>query len=73
MYERFEENRWPWFNESLDPDIEEFIDTAGLEDLDILDPGTCRGSQGIELAKRGHRVVCADISETALAQAEYCS
>ena len=70
MYERFEENRWPWFNESLDPDIEEFINSAGLENLDILDLGTCSGSQGIELAKRGHRVVGTDISETALAQAE---
>lgn len=70
MYERFEENRWPWFNDSLDPDIEDFIVTAGLDALDILDLGTCSGSQGIELAKRGHRVVGTDISETALAQAE---
>lgn len=70
MYERFEENRWPWFNENLDPDIEDFIVETGLDALDILDLGTCSGSQGIELAKRGHRVVGTDISETALAQAE---
>jgi len=70
MYERFEENRWPWFNENLDPDIEEFIVASGNEPLDILDLGTCSGSQGIELAKRGHRVVGTDVSETALAQAE---
>ncbi len=70
MYEQGEENRWPWFNDSLDPDIEEFIAAAGADTLDILDLGTCSGSQGIELAKRGHRVVGTDISESALAQAK---
>lgn len=70
MYESYDENRWPWFNESLDPDIEDYIAAAGPDMLDILDLGTCSGSQGIELAKRGHRVVGTDISETALAQAE---
>ena len=65
-------DRWPWCNESLDPDIKKLIHSAGLENLDIFDPGTCSGSQGIELAKLGHRVVGTDISETALAQAEYC-
>ena len=70
MYEQGEANRWPWFNDSLDPDIEEFIAAAGADTLDILDLGTCSGSQGIELAKRGHRVVGTDISESALAQAK---
>ena len=70
MYEHYEENRWPWFNEELDPDIEDFIRSTGSDALDILDLGTCSGSQGIELAKRGHRVVGTDISETALAQAK---
>ena len=69
MYETFDENRWPWFNEDLDPDIEDFIVSAGTDTFDILDLGTCSGSQGIELAKRGHRVVGTDVSETALAQA----
>lgn len=70
MYETHEENRWPWFNEDLDPDIEDYIAAAGSDTLDILDLGTCSGSQGIELAKRGHRVVGTDVSETALEQAE---
>ena len=70
MYERFEDNQWPWFNESLDPDIEQYLQTEGIEGAEILDLGTCSGSQGIELAKRGHRVVGTDVSETALAQAE---
>lgn len=70
MYERFDDNQWPWFNESLDPDIEEYLAAAGIESADILDLGTCSGSQAIELAKRGHRVVGSDISESALAKAE---
>ena len=69
MYEQVGENRWPWFSASLDPDIAEYIDEAGMSAIDILDLGTCSGSQGIELARRGHRVVGTDISETALAQA----
>jgi cyclopropane fatty-acyl-phospholipid synthase-like methyltransferase len=69
MYEQFEENRWPWFTASLDPDIEAYVDTAELASADILDLGTCSGSQGIELARRGHRVVGTDVSETALQQA----
>ena len=69
MYEQFEENQWPWFAASLDPDIEDYIDSAGIEAADILDLGTCSGSQGIELARRGHRVIGTDISESALEQA----
>jgi SAM-dependent methyltransferase len=70
MYETHARNKWPWFNEKLDPDIEEHLRVNGLNDLDILDLGTCSGSQGIELARRGHRVVGTDISETALARAK---
>jgi 2-polyprenyl-3-methyl-5-hydroxy-6-metoxy-1,4-benzoquinol methylase len=70
MYETNAQNRWPWFNEKLDPDIEEYLLANGLQGLDILDLGTCSGSQGIELAKRGHRVVGTDISETALDRAK---
>jgi len=70
MYEKYAQNKWPWFNDKLDPDIEEFLVANGSSSLDILDLGTCSGSQGIELAKRGHRVVGTDVSETALAQAK---
>ena len=69
MYETSGQNKWPWFNDKLDPDIEEYLVASGSNILDILDLGTCSGSQGIELAMRGHRVVGTDISETALAQA----
>jgi 2-polyprenyl-3-methyl-5-hydroxy-6-metoxy-1,4-benzoquinol methylase len=69
MYETYGQNKWPWFNEQLDADIDEYFNAHGLSGLDILDVGTCGGSQGIELARRGHRVVGTDISETALARA----
>jgi SAM-dependent methyltransferase len=70
MYETYGRNKWPWFNDKLDPDIEEYVVASGPNSLDILDLGTCCGSQGIELARRGHRVVGTEISETALEQAK---
>jgi tryptophan 7-halogenase len=70
MYETHARNQWPWYNDKLDRDIEEYLAGAKLASLDILDLGTCSGSQGIELARRGHRVVGTDISETALDQAK---
>lgn len=69
MYERYGQNQWPWFNGALDPDIEEYLRANGLGSLDILDVGTCSGSQGIALARQGHRVVGIDVSETALVHA----
>jgi cyclopropane fatty-acyl-phospholipid synthase-like methyltransferase len=70
MYETYGRNKWPWFNDKLDPDIEEQLVANGSKGLDILDLGTCSGSQAIELARRGHRVVGTEISDTALKQAE---
>ncbi len=69
MYDACAQNKWPWFNEKLDQDIDEYLIANRLSRLDILDLGTCGGSQAIELAKRGHRVVGTEISETALERA----
>ncbi|MEY4761867.1 MAG: hypothetical protein RLZZ200_1723 [Pseudomonadota bacterium] len=70
MYATFEANRWPWYNDSLDPDIGVFINHTTKGPIEILDLGTCSGSQAIELSRLGHRVVGTDISVTALHQAE---
>jgi SAM-dependent methyltransferase len=70
MYETYAQNKWPWFFDKLDPDLEEYLLTNGLNGLDILDLGACSGSQSIELAKRGHRLVGTEISQTALEQAK---
>ena len=69
MYATQAENRWPWFSATLDPDIEEQLRASGPQPRDILDIGTCSGSQAIELARRGHRVVATEVSDTALAMA----
>jgi cyclopropane fatty-acyl-phospholipid synthase-like methyltransferase len=70
MYETYGQNKWPWFFDKLDPDLEEYLLANGLNGLEILDLGACSGSQSIELAKRGHRVVGTEISATALEQAK---
>jgi len=69
MYEKHGQNNWPWFIDKLDPDIDEYLRASGATGLDILDLGACSGSQALELARRGHRVVGTDISETALERA----
>jgi 2-polyprenyl-3-methyl-5-hydroxy-6-metoxy-1,4-benzoquinol methylase len=70
MYETYGQNKWPWFFDRLDPDLEEYLKASAANGLDILDLGACSGSQSIELANRGHRVVGTEISETALEQAK---
>ena len=69
MYAKQARNQWPWFNEQLDPDVDEYLVANGLKGLNVLDVGTCSGSQAIALARRGHRVVGIDVSATALEQA----
>lgn len=70
MYDQVKKNVWPWYNEELDPDLENVIAESGLKSAEILDLGTCSGSQAIELARLGHKVVGSDISETALDSAK---
>src|SRR5262245_58104001 len=70
MYQTHGRNRGPWCYDRPDPDVEGFLQSGKLEAQDILDVGTCSGSQAIELARRGHRVVGTEISETALAMAK---
>lgn len=70
MYATHGRNQWPWFYDGLDPDIAQYLAAQDRGALDILDVGTCSGSQAIELARRGHRVVATEISETALSMAQ---
>jgi SAM-dependent methyltransferase len=70
MYATHGQNKWPWFYDRLDPDIEQHLRANDVGAQDILDVGTCGGSQAIELARRGHRVVATEISDTALAMAQ---
>lgn len=55
----------PWYFPTLDSDFENAI--AGLEPgARVVDLGTGPGTQAIELAKRGFRVVATDLSPTAV-------
>ena len=69
MYEVNTENEWPWFHDALDPDVEAYVGGAGAALMDVLDLGTCSGSQAIEIAKLGHRVVGTDVARSALLKA----
>jgi SAM-dependent methyltransferase len=71
MYAKGESNRWAWFNDGLDPDVAEFLETATDPIRDVLDLGTCSGSQAIGLARLGYSVIGSEVSETALEQARH--
>ncbi len=70
MYSSGEENTWAWYSDELDPDVAEFLTGHSEPCENVLDLGTCSGSQAIGMAEKGYTVVGTDISESALAQAE---
>ena len=45
MYETYGQNKWPWFNDKLDADIDEHLLANGLSGLDILDVGILRNDK----------------------------
>ncbi|BAY23944.1 putative methyltransferase [Calothrix sp. NIES-2100] len=59
----------PWFNPSLDPDVESALLTLELSNGSVLDLGTGPGTQAIALAELGFQVIATDLSETAIRQA----
>lgn len=69
MYEKAGKNIWPWFYESLDPDISEALKRFDLNSGTALDIGTCSGHQAIGFAKLGFDVTATEVSETALVDA----
>lgn len=68
MYVGGPENQWAWYNDRLDEDVSELL-TQPSGYAEILDLGTCSGSQAIGLAQMGYAVVGTDVSESALRQA----
>lgn len=64
-----EDNTWPWFSKTLDPDVINFINAHNIDSAKILDLGTCSGAQAIALANMNFEVVGTDISHTALNKA----
>src|SRR5687768_12777568 len=60
----------PWYNENLDPDLEEELEREKIFKGRILDLGTGPATQAIQLAKRGLEVTGSDVSEAAIRRAK---
>ena len=60
----------PWYNKSLDDDLEEYLHTMNLTKGRFLDLGTGPATQAIELSKLGFQVTATDISENAITRAK---
>jgi 2-polyprenyl-3-methyl-5-hydroxy-6-metoxy-1,4-benzoquinol methylase len=69
LYQEKPVETMPWFNPSLDPDVENALLTLDLSMGSVLDLGTGPGTQAIALAQRGFQVTATDLSETAIRQA----
>ncbi|OUL32369.1 class I SAM-dependent methyltransferase [Nostoc sp. 106C] len=69
LYQEQAVETMPWFNPSLDPDVEEALLKLELSNGSVLDLGTGPGTQAIALAKRGFQVMATDLSEAAIRQA----
>jgi 2-polyprenyl-3-methyl-5-hydroxy-6-metoxy-1,4-benzoquinol methylase len=65
MYTYNNHNKWPWFYDKLDDDVDNFL-TKNKHSGNILDLGTCSGSQAIALTKFSNNVVGTDVSKTAV-------
>ncbi|MUG96237.1 methyltransferase domain-containing protein [Scytonema sp. UIC 10036] len=59
----------PWFNPTLDGDLDEALTKLNISTGMALDLGTGPGTQAIILAERGYKVTATDISATAINQA----
>ncbi|BAY66613.1 thiopurine S-methyltransferase (plasmid) [Calothrix brevissima NIES-22] len=69
LYQEQAVETMPWFNPSLDPDVESALLTLELNNGSVLDLGTGPGTQAIALAERGFQVMATDLSEAAINQA----
>ncbi|BAY30287.1 putative methyltransferase [Nostoc carneum NIES-2107] len=69
LYQEQPVETMPWFNPSLDPDVESAFLTLEFSNGSVLDLGTGPGTQAIALAERGFQVVATDLSEAAIRQA----
>jgi 2-polyprenyl-3-methyl-5-hydroxy-6-metoxy-1,4-benzoquinol methylase len=69
LYQEKSVETMPWFNPSLDTDVEHALLTLDLSAGEVLDLGTGPGTQAMALSQRGFRVTATDLSETAIRQA----
>ncbi|MFN6560822.1 MAG: class I SAM-dependent methyltransferase [Nostoc sp. ChiSLP01] len=69
LYQEQAVETMPWFNVSLDPDVEEALLTLELSNGSVLDLGTGPGTQALALAERGFQMMATDLSQAAILQA----
>ncbi len=69
LYKNQEVKSMPWYNESLDHDLELELDKMKIKKGSFLDLGTGPGTQAIKLFERGFEVTASDLSPTAIHKA----
>src|SRR6188472_919691 len=69
LYKSQKVETMPWYNQNLDPDLEDELDRRKITNGKFLDLGTGPGTQAIWLSKRGFKVIGCDLSEAAIKRA----
>jgi methylase of polypeptide subunit release factors len=59
----------PWYNKSLDADLELELDKLKINRGSFLDLGTGPGTQAVKLFERGFDVTASDLSPTSIRKA----
>lgn len=71
LYKNQEVKSMPWYNESLDPDLELELSKMKIKKGSFLDLGTGPGTQAIKLFERGFDVTASDLSPTSIRKASF--
>ena len=69
LYQNQPVESMPWYNESIDSDLETTLNKRGIFEGNFLDLGTGTGTQAIRLCEHGFTVTAYDLSETAIRHA----
>ena len=73
FYKETDVKEMPWYEQNLDADLTQQINSMNLKEGKFLDLGTGPGTQAIELAKLGFESTGADISKNAIIKAQELS
>ncbi|MCV0430662.1 class I SAM-dependent methyltransferase [Nitrosopumilus sp.] len=73
FYKETDVKEMPWYEQNLDADLADQINSMNLKEGKFLDLGTGPGTQAIELAKLGFESIGADISKHAISKAQELS
>ena len=69
LYQNQRIESMPWYNESLDADLESELEGRKIHGGKFLDIGTGPGTQAMRLYERGFTVTASDLSEAAIMRA----